>query len=136
MKDDLNTLGRRWLQRGQQGNPVGYDGFVRAFLNGETVSRGKGTGMFDCIEDSMLRKLLQNSPRIATYPSDYVLAIFPQFQWYSIPAGVEEMVFRDLFNDCYRQALRKGYGFSTPFTESMILANCIKSRLGCELRCS
>ncbi len=128
MKDDLNTLGRCWLQRGLDGNSASYEDFVRAFLNGDTVSRGKGNGTFDCIDDYKLRKLFQNSSRSATYPSDYVLAIFPQFRWYSIPAGVENMMFRDLFNDCYRQALRKGYGFLTPFTESMMSANCPQSR--------
>ena len=111
LREDLNTLGGSWLARGNESSPS-YEDFVRAFLDCDKVSRGEGTRAFDCIEDFQFRALFRNSSRRASRPSDYVLAMFPQFSWYSVPANVKDMDFGRLFYDCYQQSREQGRGFS------------------------
>lgn len=48
----------------------------------------------------------QTSTRQTGRAQDYILAIFPSFDWYTVPSNVASMTFLDLYVDCWKQIQR------------------------------
>lgn len=51
----------------------------------------------------LLMQQLRSSLRTTSKSRDYILAVFPQFEWYTVPDSVSEMKFGDLYVDLSRQ---------------------------------
>lgn len=83
--------------------PNDVKNFIRAFLEDRTVSRRlTGLSRHSVKINYIFDHLLSN--RRAAKSRDYILAIMPQYKWYSIPVNARALTFGELFVDCCVQA--------------------------------
>jgi hypothetical protein len=50
-----------------------------------------------------------HSTRKTSHPRDFILAVMPQYDFYTVPANAKQMSFGELFVDCFQQAHRGGF---------------------------
>lgn len=88
--DDLNAL------RGK---------FILAYMNCEAVRRVGATRPPTKFSIPLQEYLVlyMSSSRKTSKPRDFILAVMPQFEFYTVPPNAREMTFGQLFLDCSRQ---------------------------------
>jgi hypothetical protein len=99
---DANTLGISWdIHNGSQ-NPQAAAKFEGAFFQEGTISRSPRNEVSKApfAMDFDIHKL---STRLTSRPRDFILAIMPQYQFYTVPPNARIMSFSDLLDDCFSQ---------------------------------
>ena len=110
LTNNLSTLAETWSTYGTGGDDynyyrLGYDKhhFLSAFFNNQSVTRRAAPRRQ--AEKPRPQDILVHltSTRHTSKPRDFVLAIFPQFEFYQVPPNARSMTFSQLFIDCCRQ---------------------------------
>jgi Heterokaryon incompatibility protein (HET) len=106
---DLRALADSWSQVATEPGwffnpPQDVMKFMFAFLEDGSVSRQRTTKPSRCTLNIYYIWDHMDSVRRATKPRDYILALMPQFEWYSTPANAKQMTFGELFLNCCIQA--------------------------------
>ena len=55
--------------------------------------------------------LHSSSIRVTSKPRDFILALFIQYKWYTVPRSAKDMNFSALFRDAYEQAADAGFAW-------------------------
>ncbi|KAJ9613047.1 hypothetical protein H2200_002988 [Cladophialophora chaetospira] len=111
----LQNLAESWSQYGHDGglDSIETAKFIHAFLNHGQVSRKAVPGVRSRSHGIGDLAAAKDSGRRTTKTRDFVLAIMPQFPWYTVPENAKKMTFGELFVDCFQhQAERGGVKFS------------------------
>lgn len=82
--------------------------FIRAFINNGSISRKPVEGPRLNFPNLDWLRMHITSPRQTSKSRDFILAIMPQYAFYTVPTSVRGMTFRELFLDCYEQANSHG----------------------------
>ncbi|KAF5263358.1 hypothetical protein FOXYS1_5895 [Fusarium oxysporum] len=77
--------------------------FVSAMINNSTVSRPTERYAGHLYSPHNVLSSESQSRRKTTKPRDFVLAIFPQFEWYQKPDKATQMAFGEIFADATKQ---------------------------------
>ena len=113
--DGLTCIARAWITYGieEDGSELEYREFIEAFLKNDSVTRREHTNYRHRKRPLLHDFIIHiNSLRITSKPRDFILAILPQYGWYSPPNNLKHMEFGELWVDCCRQAHSAGYGFN------------------------
>lgn len=85
--------------------------FISAYIHNGTVTRNRnGYTTQHSFQYNLGAQF--NSVRVTSKPRDFILAIMPQFKWYSVPPNAKQLKFGKLFLDCCKQASEKGVHLS------------------------
>lgn len=101
---DLNSLAMAWaLHTDNPSDPSGLVvGFQQAFLNCAQVTRPP-MNRRRSVPASLELFLHLDSSRRTSKPRDFILAIMPQYKFYTVPKDAKQMDFGKLFVDCCNQ---------------------------------
>jgi hypothetical protein len=101
----LQNLSQSWAMFAV--SPAAQYGFFRAFITNGSVSRTQSELP---MQVPSIREICMhyNSVRRTTKPRDFILAIMPQYRFYTVPQNAREMTFGELFIDCSQSAERNG----------------------------
>ena len=58
----------------------------------------------------------RHSTRLTSHPRDFILAIMPQYDFYTVPKNARQMSFGELFADCCQQGLKAGWDLAPLLT--------------------
>lgn len=82
--------------------------FSLAFINCGNVSRCPRDRSLQFPTSSAL-KLDLHSSRRTSHPRDFILAIMPQYGFYTVPLSAKKMTFSELYRDCFQQGTSAGF---------------------------
>jgi hypothetical protein len=82
--------------------------FLRAFLNCGTVSRFPPQRSPPFPSGEHLLRYITNTRRTSK-PRDFILAIMPQYGFYTVPTNARDMNFGELLVDCFQQGRKAGW---------------------------
>ena len=102
----LNRLSYFWSVYGQSSAHLdkiheNTINFMSAFLHSGTVVRG--TEPERDFPNLIELWFQDSSKRRTSKPRDFILAIMPQYRFYTVPKNAKQMTFGQLFLDCFRQ---------------------------------
>lgn len=111
---DLQNLAESWSHYGHDGEFDRTEAakFIQAFLRHGKVSRAGIPG--GRVRSHILGALgaAKDSRRKTTKTRDFVLAVMPEFHWYTVPDNAKQTTFGELLLDCFHQAERSDISFS------------------------
>lgn len=76
---------------------------VRAFFTCDTASRESTAHYLPQFPEDVHFGFCFSNARRTTKSRDFILAVMPQYSFYSIPKNAKDMTFQQLFIDCYQQ---------------------------------
>jgi hypothetical protein len=82
-----------------------------AFINGGIVSRPL-LGQTQLYPSRMELTAVLTSTRVTGHPRDFILAVMPQYGFYTVPKDARRMSFGELFVDCFRQGERAQWPYA------------------------
>ena len=112
ISDSLFSTAIVWTSYGEDDgddySDLYYTDFLDAFFALGTVERtdARGITQFPFAQEFQLN---MNNKRRTTKARDFILAIMPQFSFYTVPKDAKEMTFSGLYFDCIRQLSRIGH---------------------------
>lgn len=83
--------------------------FLHAFLTCGTISR-TSVNPRPSVPTKLDLGLHFQSVRRTGNPKDFTLAVMPQYDFYTVPVDAKQMIFRELFVDCFQQGARADWG--------------------------
>lgn len=95
-----------WFKYGNAGDRLrdaSHLDFVRAFFSCGTVSRSSRAAHRPFLPDRWEFTMQLWSTHRTSKARDFVLAVMPQYSFYSLPAQARSMTFPELFADCFAQ---------------------------------
>jgi hypothetical protein len=126
---DLWTMGQSWTGSSSLGDDV--ESFIIALFFNTAVERAPlGNGSRPGISKLLLS--LSDSIRQTRRPQDFVLAIFPQFSWYSVPPNPGSKSFGELLGDMLSQLEQSAQGnsiHSAPREDARVRSKITKGML-------
>jgi len=106
----LLVMAKSWADYSRERDNPAFDAFMRAVFASGVASRTPASRRIPArVPMAGDFKPLRSSLRRTTLPRDFILAIMPQYTFYTVPENAKEMTYPQLFIDCVQQ-LRKANG--------------------------
>lgn len=123
---NLQTVAGAWIfYRNSVANGIDrklQSEFIHAFLTCGTVEM-KSSKISRPIPTAYELMTNYHSTRKTSHARDFILAVMPQYEFYTVPGIAKNMSFGELFVDCIQQAQRKGFPYAPLVGQTFHLSN-------------